>query len=159
MKVHRDGGSIQVEVTGPIDETTPLNTIPLAGAKELTLDMTGVTRINSIGVKNWILWTLGVPKGCKVRILNCPFVIVNQANVVAGFVKFGMMIESFRMPYACESCGHEEEKQARRGVEFEYSTQDKPKQFNLVPKGPCPKCGKPEFGPDFFPDKTFKFLT
>src|SRR5436189_3867149 len=110
MKVNRNGGSIQVELKGPIGETMPLATLSLVGATELILDMTGVTRISSIGVKNWILWTLGVPKNCKVRMLNCPFAIVSQANMVVGFVRFGMMIESFRAPYACESCGHNEEK-------------------------------------------------
>ncbi len=143
---------------GPIGESTPLFTINLTGLKELLLEMTDVTYINSIGVKHWIMWTVRIPKACTVRMVNCPLVIVSQANTVVGFLTKAMTIESFRLPYACSECGYEEIHVAQRGREFEYPNGTTPKKIAIVPEMPCPKCSKGKIEPDIFIEKTFKFL-
>jgi len=159
MKTDRNGSQLRVTLDGSIGETTQLFSIPLAGITELVVDMSTVTYINSIGVRHWILWTVKVPLACKVKLENCPFVIVSQASTVLGFVTPNMSIDSFRMPYTCESCHYEGYVSAKRSKDYEYSTPTTPKRTNVPPKLECPKCHKPTFVPDFLFDKTFKFLT
>ncbi len=158
MKSQSSAGQIVVTMTGPIGESTPLFSTPIGDAKELVLEMTDVTYINSIGVKHWIMWTLRIPKNCLVKIINAPLVIVSQANTVVGFLSRTMQIESFRIPYACEDCGFEEMHVAQRGREYQYPTATEPKKIAVVPELPCPKCGKGKLEPDIFIEKTFKFL-
>ncbi len=158
MKVQRNKDQVHVALEGAIGETTPLFILPTHDIKEMIVDMTSVTYINSIGVKHWIMWTMKMPKQMSVKLVNCPFVIVNQASIVVGFIPKNMTIESFRMPYVCEGCGHEELLMANRGSEFDYATAEKPKFIKIQEDMPCPKCKDGKLEPDFFREKTFKFL-
>ncbi|MGE0529336.1 MAG: hypothetical protein AB7P49_19960, partial [Bdellovibrionales bacterium] len=132
--------------------------LPLNDTNLLAIDMSDVTYINSIGVKNWILWTLRIPKACDVKLINCPVVIVSQASMVHGFTTPRMTIESFRMPYACDTCGFEDMRFVSRGAHYEYATETHPKRITLPADLPCPKCGKGSFLPDVVLQKVFKFL-
>ncbi len=159
MKVQRTKDHIHVALEGSIGESTPLFIYPVLDATEMVIDMTQVSYINSIGSKHWTFWVMKLPKTLTVKILNCPFVIVSQANLVVGFVNSNMTIESFRMPYVCEACGYEEARQALRGREYDYSGPNKNRFVKVESDLPCPKCKELKFTPDFFIEKTFKFLT
>lgn len=159
MKNDRKANQVVANISGAIGETTPLFTIPLGGVTELIVDMANMTYINSIGVKNWIMWTVKIPKDCTVRLLNCPFVIVSQAATVMGFTAPNMFIESFRMPYLCESCNFDNFVLGVRGKEFDYSRDGQPSKITLPTHLTCPKCKQSTFEPDFLSEKTFKFLT
>jgi len=159
MKTQRVGSQLTVALEGPIGETTPMFTLPLGGVTEIILDLGGVTYINSIGVKQWILWTLKIPPACQVKLVDSPFVFASQASIVVGFLTQNMRIESVRLPYACEECGAEETYLAKRGTDFEYSTAEAPSHISIPKERPCPKCEAGKMEPDFFLEKTFKFLT
>lgn len=158
MKVQRGKDNLHVALDGPIGESTGLFILPMKEIKELVIDMTNVTYINSIGVKHWITWAMKLPHDMSIKIVNCPYVIVSQANIVVGFTTKNMRIESFRMPYACEECGREEILTANRGTDYEYPTPEAPKMINIAEELPCPKCQKGKLEPDFFRETTFKFL-
>lgn len=158
MKVQRGKDNVHVALEGPIGETTGLFILPLQDIKELVIDMTNVTYINSIGVKHWITWAMKLPLTMKIQLINCPYVIVSQANIVVGFMTKNMRIESFRMPYACEECGREEIITATRGTNYEYPTAEAPKMINIAEELPCPKCEKGKLEPDFLRDSAFRFL-
>src|SRR5665213_363285 len=121
MKVTRNGSQFLAEMDGSIGETTPVFTIKLDICQQLTLDMSAVTSINSIGVKHWIMWTTRIPKTCEVAIVNCPYVIASQASTVIGFMTPKMKIESFRAPFICESCNFEQIQLLARGKDYEYA--------------------------------------
>ncbi len=158
MKVQRTKEQVQATIEGAIGETTPLFTLPIGTEiKELIVDMARTTYINSIGVKHWIMWTNKVPRSTAVKLVQCPFVIVSQASTVVGFMTPNMKIESFFMPYACDDCGREENRSAVRGQDYEYASPDTPRMIKVPTELPCPKCGK-KLEPDFFIEKTFKFL-
>ncbi len=158
MKITQNGSSFNAEIVGPIGESTPLFRVKLDGALDITLDMSQTTFINSIGVKNWILWSLRIPKSCKIHLLNAPFVIASQASTVVGFMTKDMHIESLRVPYTCEACGAEETRLANRGEHFEYASPGKSRVINLSLALPCGRCLKGKLEPDFIIEKTFKFL-
>lgn len=158
MKFQRTPTTLNVQMDGPIGETTGLFNLPMPGLKEITLDMTKVTSINSIGIKSWIIWTVKIPKDCSVRMLNCPFIIGSQASTVMGFCKPTMHIESLRLPYICSECDTEHMRDAKMGVDYNYATPTSEAQVNIPEQAKCPKCGKDTAEPDFLKEKTFKFL-
>lgn len=158
MKFQRTSSKLTVQMEGAIGETTPLFNLPLAGLKEIELDMTGVTSINSIGIKQWISWTVKIPTEAQVKMHNCPFVIGSQASMVVGFCKSNMKIESLRLPYICDECEAEHMRLAVRGKDFDYATATTPSKLSLPDPAECPKCKKVTAEPDFILEKTFKFL-
>jgi hypothetical protein len=158
MKVTRNGAHYLVDLDGAIGESTPLFTLKIDACQQLDLDMTEVTSINSIGVKGWITWTLRIPRGCKVRLLNCPYVIASQASIVLGFTTSAIKIESFRAPFVCPNCNYEEIRVLTRGTDFEYAIPPKPRKITMPQNLKCSKCGPGILEPDFLIEKTFKFL-
>ncbi|MGE4133543.1 MAG: hypothetical protein AB7F86_18045 [Bdellovibrionales bacterium] len=159
MKMQRTPNSLNLQITGSIGENSPFYTVPLGGLKEIVMDLAGVTSINSIGIKNWILWTLRIPKDCEVKLINCPFVIATQASMVVGFAPPNMKLESINMPFVCETCGAEQILLVNRGREYEYASGDTPAKIALPEGLPCPKCKDQLMEPDFLLEKTFKFLS
>ena len=91
-------------------------------------------------------------------MINCPFVIASQANIVVGFMTKKMRIESFRMPYVCNDCNREEILTAKRGIDYEYPQDGLPRKINIPKELPCTKCKTGKLEPDFFLEKSFKFL-
>jgi hypothetical protein len=158
MNVTRNGTQFLVDMDGSIGETTPLFTLKLDGCLQLVLNMNGVKSINSIGVKHWILWTLRIPKTCKIQIVNCPYVITSQASIVLGFISPNMKIESFRAPFICAACEAEEVHLLTRGKDFEYGVPPLKSKIMLPLNLTCAKCNKGVLEPDFIVEKAFKFL-
>lgn len=156
--MNRSGNQLVINLTGSIGDTTPLFTVPLGGVAKLTLDLSEVTSINSIGVKNWIMWTVRIPKDCNTKLINCPFVIASQASTVVGFCPQGMTIDSIRAPYSCENCSTEITRLVSRGTDYEYASGGSPKRITITEHLTCTKCGKGSLEPDFILEKTFKFL-
>ena len=158
MKMQRTPTSLTLQISGLIGETSPFYAVPLAGLKEMILDLDGVTSINSIGIKHWILWTVRIPKDCQVKMINCPLVIATQASMVVGFTTPNMKIESIKMPFVCDECGYEKTALIQRGQHFEYAEGDNPSRITLPEDLPCPKCPGRFLEPDAILQKTFKFL-
>lgn len=159
MKFQRTPINLTVQMEGPVGETTPMFSLPLAGLKEIVLDMSKATTINSIGIKQWIMWTVKIPKDCVVRLINAPFIIAQQASMVVGFMKANMKIESLRLPYICTECDTEHMREAKLGVDYDYAAPGGvPPKINIPEEAKCPKCGKEKAEPDFLTEKTFKFL-
>ncbi|HEX7672653.1 MAG TPA: hypothetical protein VF412_00710 [Bdellovibrio sp.] len=158
MEIKVVGTQHQLFLEGPISEKTAIYEYELKGATELLINMEKVTFINSIGVKNWITWSMKIPSICKIRLEMCPFVIVNQVNIVQGFLPRQGSIESFIAPYMCETCGVEKTTVLKRGEHFQYASSEGPKFLNLPEDIFCPKC-KMNMEPDFLIERVFAFLT
>lgn len=157
MEVKINGTRHELIMEGPISEKTTLYSHDMRGATEILINMEKVTFINSIGVKNWINWTMKIPSMCKVRLAKCPFVIINQANIVHGFLPKHCTIESFIAPFACTSCGHEKLIDLTVGQEYQYKTATEPKFLKLPEEILCNKCGD-FMEADFLIEKSFMFL-
>ena len=156
MKVINKDFDWEFHLEGPISEKTELFSHDVRKAKTLTIDMQRITFINSIGVKNWIMWMMSVPHSCKIELRNCPFVIISQINMVQGFLPKSARVQSFYAPYVNED-GDEIERLLVRGVDYEYAEPGKPamKAFLDPYKDPA---SNEEYEPDFIPDKITKFL-
>lgn len=141
-------------VVGAIGETLPLFQVPVPPGTELRLDLSKMTYITSVGVKNWINWILKLPASSRLLLVECPFVMINQINTVYGFLPPQGKVVSFQAPFTCEKCGTECHLLLKNGVHFrEFPAGEHPE----LPGFPCPKCGE-IMEPDFDPAKALRFM-
>jgi len=133
VEVKEGEGGRHVALFGIIDEHAELTFFgELHG--HVKLNLKGVRRINSFGVRSWIDAIRRVPSDALVEFIECPPPVVDQMNMVAGFLGRGK-VASFFAPMACEHCD----------VEFDHlvTVAECRKNGNKIPTVRCPKCGKP----------------
>ena len=120
FKAEKQGadGIITVILTGHIDEDAQFGGVDLNGATSITLDLNGISAINSCGIREWIKWIRTAPEGVKITYKNCPKVIIDQVNMVAGFLPDNGKVESFYVPYYSEDTGNEKMILFKEGAEF-----------------------------------------
>lgn len=112
MKLHiqviRNSAGITLKLDGVLDETAELPAFDMTYCGRMLIDLEKLTMINSLGCRKWIHWLRAYPKGIQISLVNCSSVIVNQINILVGFVPPGVAVESIYVPYFCESCGKDE---------------------------------------------------
>lgn len=150
MNLKPEGGSIIVNLEGGIDEDATFQPLALGSASTVVLDLEKVTAINSVGIREWIKWIKEVPTAVKVSLRKCPKIIVDQINMVAGFLPAGARIESFYVPYYSDASGSEKMVLFVNGKEFTDS------QLNAPPEVKDDS-GEP-MEMDVIEAKYFKFL-
>lgn len=144
----------EARVLGPIGENIPLFEMRVDTQTEVRLDLSKMSFITSIGVKNWINWTLKLPASSRLSLIDCPFVIINQINTVHGFLPAGSEVKSFHAPFGCEACGAEASVRLELGTHYDYVPVG---HRHVLPEFPCPKCGE-AMEPDFNPGRSLRFL-
>ena len=103
--------TVAVEFSGRLSEYAQLEEVAdqLPAGCSLVLDVGGIRRLNSIGVRKWIEFMEQCRRHCgSIEIRNCPEAFVSQVNTVSGFAH-GREIASVFAPYLCESCGAEKD--------------------------------------------------
>lgn len=113
-----EGGKCVLEVAGNIDEDSSFQPADTGGAAEIVLDLDKVTAINSVGIREWIKWVKTMPAASKLAVRKCPKIIVDQINMVAGFLPAGTVVESFYVPYYSDASGEEKMVLFNNGTEF-----------------------------------------
>ena len=125
-------GGKTLRLAGVIDEHADLRFMGnLHG--DVRLSMRGVRRINSYGVRSWIDAIRKVPTDCRLELVECPPPVVDQMNMVAGFLGRGK-VTSFYAAMVCESCSHE--------VDHLFTVDEIRRAGGKFPPVPCPSCGK-----------------
>lgn len=147
----QNGSEVIVTLAGHIDEDAQFTALDLSGASgKVVVDIEGVTAINSCGIREWVKWIRTAPNTTAVVFKKCPKVIVDQINMVTGFLPDNGKVESFFVPYYSDESGNE------KMVLFEEG-----KQFNGGDVNP-PAEVKDESGEamemDVIEAKYFKFL-
>ncbi|MCE3010438.1 MAG: hypothetical protein LW875_07485 [Proteobacteria bacterium] len=115
--IEKTGSVFQVKISGVIDEDADFVPYDLGGATEVSVDCSGVKGINSCGIREWIKW-ISAASGKKVIYRQCPKVIVDQINMVQGFLPSSGFVESFFVPYFHEDSGHEKNVLFSLGKEY-----------------------------------------
>ena len=90
-------------LSGIIDETAELEPIVADLDGELAFDLSGITRINSIGTHRWILVMGRITASRRVVVEAVPYCVGMQANYVANFFARAEVL-SCLAPYACDTC-------------------------------------------------------
>ncbi|MBK9321724.1 MAG: hypothetical protein IPM97_02005 [Bdellovibrionaceae bacterium] len=120
VKMDKAGESLKVNLAGSIDEDADFTQLSLAGASKIEIEMSGLKSINSCGIREWIKWLSTVPAS-KISFNQCPKVIVDQINMVDGFLPANAKVESFFVPYYNDDSGAEKNVLFRYGTEFSDS--------------------------------------
>lgn len=69
----------------------------------LTIDLAGVRRINSAGVREWIRFVGALGPGRPITLARCPAAFIRQAGMIKNFLG-GAVVESLYVPYLCPRC-------------------------------------------------------
>lgn len=125
----KENGSDCLTLKGNIDEDASFAPATAEGA-QVTVDLGGVTAINSVGIREWIKWTKSLPSGCKMVVRNCPKIVVDQINMVLGFLPPGARVESFFVPYYSDATGNEKMVLFVNGKEFKDGKVSPPEGVN-----------------------------
>jgi hypothetical protein len=145
--IARREGVTVVELSGYLGEDTDLAPLraELAGAVEL--DLGGITRINSTGVRAFVTFIHDLPSVGELSFTHCSPAVVTQLNTIYNF-RGRARVRSLYAPYVCEACNIEERKLL---VVRELGSPPS------VPSFSCTRCGGPmEF--DDLPERYLSFL-
>ncbi len=151
LETKTSGSGPAIKISGAIDEDVVFTGILLPERGDVTLDLSGIHALNSCGIREWIKWIKGVPAAVRIIFENCPKVVVDQMNMVDGFLPKGALVSSFFTPYFCEGCDSVKPVLFRSGAEFSHGKLAPPKEIL------CDKCRKP-MELDVIETKYFKFL-
>ncbi|MCO4793916.1 MAG: hypothetical protein KC493_09395 [Bacteriovoracaceae bacterium] len=103
-----DGGN-EFCLRGEINEDLIIDELVGFKSDLVKVNFEEVSMINSCGVREWIkLMEALANQGCKVQYFNCPQIVVQQVNMVTGFVPNQGEVVTFYAPYFCEDCDNEE---------------------------------------------------
>lgn len=97
------GDEAYVSFEGVIDEDANFEKIKSLKMSQFIFDFNNVTMINSCGIREWIKYLDEIEEAAVVY-QNCPQIIIEQINMVHGFIRKGIKVESFFAPYFCVSC-------------------------------------------------------
>lgn len=131
IDIDRVGSRTSVVIAGIIDEGADLGGLAdLHG--DVAIDLEGVRRINSFGVRMWIEAMRKFPADARGAIVRCAPPMVEQMNMIHNF--FGRCrLESFHVPMICPEC------EEQHNELFEVATCRR--QGGLAEVA-CPACGE-----------------
>lgn len=142
-----DQGKNEVQLSGIMDEDMDLSSVSNLLEGTIVFDFKEVSSINSCGIRDWISFIS--PLSQKIVYRNCPKIIIEQMNMVKGFLPEGSSIESFYAPFFCESCENEE---------LVLLTPDKIEARKAPTNIKCSNCGAEGMEFDALPQQYFHFL-
>lgn len=117
IKLEKAGEDFKVRISGVIDEDVDFTPHSLAGAKTVNMELGAIKSINSCGIREWIKW-VGTAGGANINYIECPKIIVDQINMVQGFLPASGKVVSFFVPYYCDDAGSEKYVLFNYGKEF-----------------------------------------
>lgn len=120
-KFKKNNDQLYVQLEGNLDEECSFPTSSLSGFKTIIFDFGNVTGINSCGIREWIRWISAHKDTSTMYFRNCPKIIVDQINMVDGFLPSNGRVESFFVPYYSEETDEEKHILFSYGVEFNDS--------------------------------------
>jgi len=117
VQIQKSADVMRVKIAGVIDEDFIFSQHPINEGKTLDFDLSEVKGINSCGIREWIKWMETV-KEAKINLQHCPKVIVDQMNMVQGFLPANGQVQSFFVPFYNEDSGEEKMVEFVSGKEF-----------------------------------------
>jgi hypothetical protein len=124
-----------VYLIGPLNEYGDLSSI-LSKPAPLTLNLRSITRINSIGIRNFLKFLSGW--GDKpLRYEDCTVEFIDQVNMIPSLlgIKQHADISSLEIPYECTGCDLEDVTLTSYSDAVNYLKSE------TFPKPTCQSCG------------------
>ncbi len=149
VKIAKENGKLTVHVSGTIDEDIDFSQFNIEGQPEVEVELGGLKSINSCGIREWIKW-IGSAGSAQISYVNCPKVIVDQINMVDGFLPSTGKVLSFYVPYYNDDSGDEKNVLFRYGTEYTEN--------NVTPPASVKDSSGNEMEMDVIESKYFKFI-
>jgi anti-anti-sigma regulatory factor len=130
-----DAGVTLLKFTGTIDEAFDGKKVARsAEGHTLVLDLGGVKKISSFGIREWVDF-VGAAKKTAVELLliECAPKVVDQLNMVANFTAGGRVF-SFYAPFRCDYCDSEHR------VLLDLAKDHEAIRSMKLADRPCPSC-------------------
>lgn len=139
-----------VSVAGLVDECF-LGFGDVGAMKTVVINVSGMTRMTSFGVRQWLKGMDALPKTITdLYLLGCPTFFVDQLNMVLNFGGAAKIL-TVVAPYTCPSCGVES------GETIDVLAERANLAKGGLPEKECARCaGKLEF--DETPEAYFAFV-
>lgn len=118
INIQKNGANFEIRVKGIIDEDMDFAPFSLADAKQLDFYLADIKSINSCGIREWIKWLNTASNQSLTHYHECPKIIVDQINMVQGFLPAAAKVKSFFVPYYNDDSGTEKNILFRFGHEF-----------------------------------------
>ncbi len=148
IKTSHEDDNLVVTFSGLIDEDSSFESIENKLNGNVIFDFEEVSLINSCGIREWVTFLESVDKGTILTYRNCRQIIIEQVNMVHGFIRDGARIESFYAPYYCEECDQEHK------VHLNVADVKDGK----APEIKCPKCKTADLEFDAIEEQYFQFI-
>jgi len=117
--LEQDGRHV-VLLRGEINENADFSELSEYLQGDVDLDLEGVNRINSCGVREWVNFVRDL-RVASLRFARCSPTVVLQLNTIYNF-RGRARVHSFLAPYVCEACHHDEYKLLRVEDHFPQRT-------------------------------------
>lgn len=144
-EVEETDRGLRVGISGAITETFDGSRVLETARGPVDLDLGGIERINSSGVREWLRFIQALTRDRPVRLHNCAVLLVQQFNMISN-MSGGATICSIMLPYHCDDC----ESDAELRLDLTSGS-------GLTEEVDCPNCGGTMFFDDF-PDFYLAFL-
>jgi len=134
LKIVEEGGIHYL--TGELNEYADLSSL-LSQPGPLVLNLRGVSRLNSIGIRNLLKFL--ADWGAKaITYDECPCEFIDQINMIPALLgtKEHATIRSLFVPYECRKCEHEDEV---LGALEDFTSGD---EGGSTAVRKCPNCGE-----------------
>ena len=138
-------------LTGEVDDQATLSDLTAQLGTKVIVDLKGVRFINSVGVREWIVFLSSLAeRGASVVLRNCSEPMVHQMSMVVE-ARGSADVESFCAPFLCDDCASE------RSLVLDVKQHLTELKARRVPAQKCPDCsGTMRF--DDFPNRYLLFL-
>lgn len=142
-------GTEKVFIQGALlqDAEKPLLELRKLPPGRVIVDVSGVSRINSCGVREWINAFRNLSDELQIEFHNCSIPFMEQVNMISNFVKKGSIV-SFLVPFICSEC--------EEGSRLMVKTPQGGAEVTIRPPE-CQKCGV-EMEMQDEPEDYFHFL-
>ena len=140
-------------LAGRIDERSHVGDLAeMIDEPSIAIDLSGVTYINSLGVRDWVSFLRVLAKrDVTLTLERCAEVMVLQMNMIVD-ARGAAKVASFYAPFACDACGWE-------GATLVETDEVAPMvSAGRAPEIECPDCKQQARFADFV-DRYFLFLT
>lgn len=140
-----DDGAL-IKIAGPLTEEADYTPALDGAASTVRVDLSGIVRVTSLGVRDWVLFLRALCADRTVTLERCSSLMVRQFGMVPSTLGEAS-VSTIMLPFFCEGCDDDRE------VLYEV-TGSPPTE---PPEATCPTCGEAmDF--DDVPDAYFSFL-
>ena len=86
-----------LKITGYVNEHAKFPSVD--PSPQIKIDLKGVTGLNSVGTRSWLVWVKNGLPDVPVSVVNAPTLFVKMFGEVQGTLSPKIKVDSFMVPY------------------------------------------------------------